>query len=301
MTSGGVPDGSLSGSNLAYAKVSISLPKVSETRATSDVASDANNNSTNPSYDKGKETEYKISSIYLALYDDFGNYVGIGKPHTEFGNSDYSSSSEEDANNGFESNKYIHVFKLELTGGDVPSQAVAYINFDENQISKSNLSTLTKGEASDVTVDAPNKFVMTNSGYYDTSSKYKVAAAVTVYKDVEAAKQGNPDPIYVERLAAKITVKKDAQMEQKPNYSVKDIKGAYVTLNFTPTYWGATGKAINEHYVKAEFTDHQEWNKADHFRSFWANAVGYAESFEYYYKDGKTTGNLEYITYEEVK
>lgn len=195
-------------------------------------------------------------------------------------------------------------------GANTPSQVVAFIN---TELNTSNLSNLVEtGLAVDVApCDEDNtNFAMTNSGYFDETGKYVAAAKVgTIYTkdqitvtDISAMDEAD---INVERLAAKISVKNASTVKQDPNYIIKDVAENEVTLKFTPTHWGATGKAIQEYLVKKSYTktDQEVWkgNENDENRTDWAEGVSYGEDFSYYYADGQPTGVLEYIKYSGLE
>ena len=291
----------------AYAKVSIAMPSVTGTRA---ATSETGSNSDNPSFDAGSTEEQSISKIFLALYDDFNNYVGIGRPYSDIKvDGEKGTNWKEGTGSGDVSNTITHVFKLELIGDNVPTQVVAFVNFDEGAIDKSNLAALTSGKAFDGELyDTANgkDFLMTNAGYYnanDGTGEYLVAAKLGKIFHTEAeaqeALETNKATIYVERLAAKVTIKNalTSQSQNDLNFIVEDVLGKEVKLEFVPSYWGATGTATSEYYVKTPFENNKTWNLAANHRSFWAEGVNYNKDFASYYADKKTTGLLDYIQY----
>lgn len=291
-----------------YAMVSLSFPSVSGTRATSTP------NTGSGSYDEGSSAEQAIKNISLGLYDDAGRFVGYGIQETEAPITPPSHSDKT----GNVSDQDKMVFKLSLTEGAVmPTKVVAFIN---TALNTSDLDVLTTNGK--VTVDAigditNNGLAMTNSGYFD-DSKYVVAADLegdfyNTAAAAAAATDANAE-IFVERLAAKITVanKKNAEgkddiNQTEKNYTIKDIDGREITLTYEPKSWSATGTAKSENLVKAEFTNSEPtWmNNFTDYRSFWAEGVNYSLDFAKYYdsstKRTATSNPLNYVNYAEVE
>ena len=292
----------------AYAKVTISMPSVTGTRA---ATSETTSNSSDPQFDAGTADEQSISNIFLALYDDFGNYVGIGKPYSDIKVSEEQGKNwnekTESSNNGNISNSITHVFKLDLIGENDPTQVVAFINFNEEEIDRSHLATLVSGKAFEGNLhDKEKDFVMTNAGYYnkdDGTGEFLVAEKLGkifhTEKEAQDALEAEKAVIFVERLAAKVSVKNGLTTTSQDdlNFIVEDVLGETVNLNFVPTYWGVTGKATSEYYVKTPFKEHLTWNSATNHRSFWAEGVNYNKVFTEYYKNQETSGLLDYIKY----
>ena len=272
----------------AYAKVSISMGVT--TRA-------------DEVFDAGTADEAKVGKISLALYDQYGTYVGSG----ELTNDDPVQGKIENVSDTY-ANK---IFKLNLfEGANEPTQVIAFINTDPND---SRLEVLTETgvelAAKRLFVgDYPTggtSFAMTNSGYFD-GNNYVVAAKLgNIFKTKELAEKGGEDEsvdeedvttIYVERLAAKVKVDVATELDNEPDYEIKDVAGEDVTLKFTPTKWAATGTAKNEWLVKTKYTSHTDW-KGD-FRTFWAESFAYTYGYnDYYTTDGKVAGTnpLNYV------
>ena len=258
----------------AYAKVVISMPNVTGTRASFDEGK--------MSFDGGETEESKIGSINLAFYDENGTYVCQASLDSELdlGSAEPQGEAGNDGNNV--SNSYAQVLRVTIPEGvNKPTQVVAFINTDVKTNNLNELYTNTK-----VTVGAfanDEGFVMTNSGYYN-GSDYVIAVPVTLFPTEAEADEVKTEEegmtvIYVERLAAKITVdidEKGITQNKEANYVVKSVDGKTVTLNYTPKFWGATGTAQEENMVKTQFNKSAEWmNAAGLHRSYWAESVYY--------------------------
>ena len=274
----------------AYAKVAITMPKSVGTRAGSDLDASV-----------GTEPEQKINAIHLAFYEASGEYVGNGEIATE-GLATPAVPKEDDGDEDNVSNYLTQVFKLNLKEGSKPAQVVAFIN---TELKGNNLDALEAGlETEDLT---QNGFAMTNAGYYDADSKFVVAVPVSeanIYHEntEEAAAKATVVNIYVERLAAKVTVDASSVSQDNLNYRVEDVAGEEAKLVFKFDKWGATGKAQREYLVKTPFGSHKTWNSPSNHRSFWAEGVHYAKdngNFSYYYNNSKVTGVLDYIPFKD--
>ena len=276
----------------AYAKVAISMPKVTRADVTFGEGG----------YDVGNENEQKITDIFLAFYDAFGNYVGKGEMISEI-----SSSKNQEGNI---SNIHTQIFKLSLTeDANEPTQVIAFINTPLVTVKLDNLTTTSDGTAKVKASDIMTQkgFAMTNSGYFESDGKYVAASKLdgALYESEEAAKGGSTNAtIYVERLASKITVKeKDGGMDEDLNYEVVDIDGKSVSLTFTPSEWAPTGTAKEENLVKTQFEKKKDW-MASTYRSYWAQGVNYNLDFVNYYdkQQTKPTANspLNYVEFSQV-
>lgn len=278
----------------AYAKVSLTFPKVSGTRATGD-------------YAEGIETEQAIKKVTLGFYDQYNNYIGKGDLYSNITNDGLGSTGS-----GNVSNKHDLVFKLDLMeGANEPKWVVAFINTEAPSVTLSELNNGYPIQVNkDIVADASTGFPMTNSGYYAEDNKTTDWTMAAEFKgefydtaELAAAATTPNTQIYVERLAAKIQVKNATLVNQDDvNYVVEDVAGQTITLEFTATNWSATGTATEEHLVKQKFEapSFGDYNKASDFRSYWANSVNYEKPFTAYYKDGKTTGILDYVTFGDI-
>lgn len=269
----------------AYAKVVISMPNVPGTRA--DFTSGEGDNTV----DVGTEPERLVNSINLAFYDEYGTYVSSG-----------SLASERKKNeSGNVSDTYADIVKVTLPeGANKPTQVVAFINMPAETANLNDLRT-NKTVTTDSYLGDQSGFKMTNAGYYD-GENYVIAVPVTLYTTEDEAKANDPDDIYVERLAAKITVNDAENIKQNAvNYDINTVDGKSVKLKYTPKFWGATGTADKENVVKTKFTKSADWMVVGDHRSHWAEGV-------YYYGTGTDAENakftaegpLKYLKFKEI-
>ena len=286
-TSAPTPDAFDTGKT-AYVKLAISMPKDASTRADGDLVA-------------GTENEQSIKTISLALYNEFGVYVGEG---VQF--SDIEAGTVGDSEKPNVSNTYKQVFKLNIKeGADTPTQLVAFVN---TPLVKENLDVVTDGFGTDAAIyeeaDGVKKnFAMTNSGYYK-DGKWVMSAPIddtNIYHEQSQAASTPAVDIYVERLAAKVSVKNAETIAQKPDYLVQDINEGELKLEFTPTNWGVTGRATQEDVVKRPFENYKSatWVAGTN-RSFWAEGTYYKDAYDTYFDatTGAPKGNkMDYILF----
>ena len=283
------PDVNPSEMTTAYAKVAIYMPKGTSTR------SDVTASEADEKFAAGTEEESIVKDIQLALYDDFDNYVGIGKL--------VSQMTEKPTQDGKDnvSDTYEKVFRLTLSdGANKPTKVVAFINMDANTSNLNDL--LTNGKVTESVYKTTDGFIMTNSGYYNDKGEYVVAAAIpgdAIYHD-ETEPSSTTVPIYVERMAAKITVNSVNPDQNNLNYVVNDVADKEVKLEYTPKYWGATGTAQKENLVKTAFENKtSSWmNDAGSHRSYWANGVNWGLKIDEY---STASGPLTYLNFGAIK
>ena len=265
----------------AYVKVRIAMADGAYSRA-----------ATEGGYDYGTDEDHVIKSLYFGFYNADGSWAAAGKNNYE----DLSTTGKKDSPVGnIDATLDEAVIALELNENDpFPTQMVAYVNISsEDFASKIQGKSLTdaKSQTFEGNVDdETNGFIMTNSTYLDASGKEKIAADVTdanFFEDPEVAKVAEPVVIYVERLAAKVTVKSEVQ-------SVDDIDAGEYTLKFEPQGYVVSGTNTKEYFLKniEESWNSWDWfNEADDYRCFWAKDPNY---------ESMGTVGLSYASYEEA-
>lgn len=243
-------------------------------------------------YDYGDTNEQSIDNVFFIFYDDAGNWVADGKLQenvTVNGN-----TSQEGQSDGYVEAIAEAVVALELQeGATFPTQVVAYVNMKDEQTTLSGKSiTDAKKETADAvyayTEGKYSNFVMTNSTYLKGGVE-KIGTDVArsqFFETEDAAKTADPVEIYVERLAAKVTV-----LDSKP--SIDDIDAGDYTLSFEPEGYAISGLNTTEYYLKNVQTAWNSWtwfNEENDSRCFWAEDPNY-------------NGNegLSYTSYTESK
>ena len=293
------PDVNPSGMTKAYAKVAISMPKTTSSRS----GVTFNDGGIDP----GVASESLVKDIQLAIYDEYGTYIGVGTLVSEM---DFEGADEPQLDKDNVSDTYTKTFELNMAeGANAPAQIVAFINMDASTKNLDEL--LANGKVTEDAYSTEEKgFIMTNSGYYNDKDEYVVAVDIpedAIYHD-EKKPSDKVVEIYVERLAAKVIVDVDKKVDETANYVVYDANGDQVQLKYTPKYWGATGTAKKENLVKTAFDKSEDttpsWmNDASKFRSYWANGVNWGlESWEdYYVTENEDEAPLNYLTFGDMK
>lgn len=314
--------------NVAYAKLDIRLggPGTRANREYDDLKSD-----------EGTANERAVKNVTLAIYDKDNKLVGHGS--TTIGASTPSTGNVSDKYN-------TDIVKLEMIGKKTENmKVVAYVNTtaaDLLDFDDAMLST------TDAIGNENDGLTMTNSGYFAkeegelitsqqgskiTYSDWTVATPIdadSFYSSEEAAKEGTGSTtIYVERLAAKVSVKlgtgasvNTADVDVFKFASVaSDAEPAKVALKFDAdnAKWAASGTAKQMYWLKNAWPedlhvvtkqDHIEndtpvywqdpWtikaNDKDNYRSYWAKGVYYEAEYPDLQKK-----HLNYVSYKDLK
>lgn len=260
----------------AYMKVRIAMTGNPSSRATSG------------DYDYGTTEEQSINNVFFMFYDDEGNWVADGKQQETV-----IVNPSEGENNPVEAIAEA-VLALELKEGEeFPTQVVAYVNMKDEQanLSGKSITEVKEEVANSVCTAAEGKysnFVMTNSTYLKDGVE-KIGTDVArdqFFEKEDAAKEADPVEIYVERLAAKVTV-----LNSTP--TISDIEAGDYTLTFVPEGYAISGLNTSEYYLKHIQTGWSSWswfNAPTDFRCFWAEDPNYDKN-----------ATITYTNYNESK
>lgn len=245
-------------------------------------------------YDYGTTDEQSIDNVFFMFYDNAGNWVADGKLQenvTVNGNTPQEGQQDGNVEAIAEA-----VVALELQEGEAfPTQVVAYVNMKDKQTTLSGKSIAdAKKEAANSVYTYTNtdgkysNFVMTNSTYLNNGNE-KIGTDVSrdqFFETEDAAKTANPVEIYVERLAAKVTV-----LNSTP--TINDIDAGDYTLTFVPEGYAISGLNTSEYYLKHVQTTWSSWdwfNEPADYRCFWAEDPNY-----------NAEATLSYTDYEASK
>ena len=243
-------------------------------------------------YAQGETEEQTIHSIYFVFYDDNGKWVANGIPAE---NTNVSEGTDDNIDAIADA-----VVALELPeGSPYPTQVVAYVNIPDaaTQFGGKNLvgtegaraAVLSNGSGATV-ASTTTGFMMTNCTYLNEGGTEQIATPVSrnnFFDTEEAAKEANPVDIYVERLAAKVSITNNA--------TVQDITtvGGY-KLHFNAEGFALSGTNTQEYYLKHIQTVWSSWtwnwNKADDYRCFWAEDPNYDEN--------EAANDLNHVSYD---
>jgi len=271
--------------NEAFVKVKIVNPESTATRALTRAT------------EQGIESEYNVSNVVFAFYDNDGKFAAISKA-TNVIKTNPSSDGNLDATTEA-------VVALELNETEPkPTQVLAFVNignaettFDEKDLSYVMKATVASG---DKFADS-NNFYMTNSTYLDSDNKIRATAAIAAtdyHETKDAATQAtHAVPIYVERLAAKVTV------SLKEDMTPVDVTVDGGVLKFIPDGYLLNATNKTSYVVKniSNTTSYWDgWNNDRNFRCYWAEDANYgstsndALNFTTYDADHTSAGNSIY-------
>lgn len=280
----------------AFVKVRIAMADNSGhgTRATED-----------GNYVNGTPTEQKVYSLGFKFYNTDGTFYGYG----ETINNPATNANGTAGTTGQNVEAFVDatvVLKV-AEGGNKPAYVVTYVNCDNYKVaSEPNMSIIsttatatadiTTGEGTDATTS--KKFRMTTSNYRNLSTEANAkdgyATPVSPDKFYESAAaataENNYVDIYVERLAAKVTVAEGTDMT---NATI--TRGDY-TLDFTVKGFQLGGINTTSYLIKNlestwnATTPWSNWQRTSDSRSFWAKDANYDYA--------ETT--LDYAAYNEM-
>lgn len=258
-------------------------------------------------FEDGNANEYSISRALFVFYTD-GEKPLVG---TQYSNG--IGTNPDNITDAIEANS-VAVLALNTKDEEFPNQLVAYLNVPESV--ENVLKTETLNEAMSYVAQLNNiadfaseeNFIMTNSVYLDGEN---IACAAKVersnFAETEDAAKTNPIKVYVERLAAKV------RMTENLNIEIKDIditlgSGNKNKLKLVVDGWSLNGTNKDAFLLKnidkswKDETLFTNWNDPTRFRSYWGmdNNYGngtYPNSFAEYNPDNSS---LDYSSWNEI-
>lgn len=267
---------------------------------------------TDGGYENGTEDEgaVKIASSVFLFYDAAGNYLTKGNIVADANNDATSdgfldlNSESQDKSNELES-KSNAVIVLGPTASQ-PTQVLAVLNGGNSALAGLSLSQAIEQTTQSGLGTDKGSFLMTNSSYISGSNiitATTIDPATNLKETPEEAKaDGAPVDIYVERVAAKLTVKeskKEAELSGD-GYVLDNATGA--TMKVVIDGWCANATNESSYYVK---NLNDSWIGTDPFtnwtgthRTFWAEDMNYTGGGDY--PDGATYTGLQYKKWTEA-
>lgn len=271
-------------------------------------------------YENGTDEEGAVSianSVFL-FYDAAGEYLTKGNIVTDAdsdsdgtgadGYLDLTSESQDDHNNELES-KSNAVIVLGPTESQ-PTQVLAVLNGGASTLAGKSLSEALAEVTTSGLGTEKGSFLMTNATYVsgskivnatDVTGKAKVVTDGKTEDAIESAKN-DPVEIYVERVAAKLTVKESVSEKELSDDSYVLDNAIGVTMKVVIDGWCANATNESSYYVKnlndswigtAPFTN---WTGTH--RTFWAEDMNYTGEGDY--PDGPTYTGLQYKKWTEA-
>ena len=242
-------------------------------------------------YDDGTEAERRVHHADFFFFDGEGNPFNVtGNPATAPGGGvnhlhAATITFTADTNNGDDiSDSSNPVLLLETYKGQYPSQIVAVLNWSPDPNTAYSLDNL-KSELVGLygSADAEGYFIMSNAVYAQgTTEVYATPLTIDNIQSDETAAAEHPVTIYVERVAAKVTVKANAKydLDKEVDYtplssSTTVTGGAYAKILGWDLYRDNTKSYLLKN-IDADWTDAElglAWNEAPWYRSFWATSL----------------------------
>lgn len=209
----------------------------------------------------GTKEENTINTLYLGFYSN-GTLLELADVTSLVG----------DAPESNDPNNIAWTVQVRVLGATAQNanQVVAYANIDESLLAGKSLT-----EVQAVTLDAPqgaNGFPMSNSVYFNGETPVYTAEITSDNFFVEGS-NGTPVEIYIERVAAKVTVPEITSVEAFVAYNVD---GNAVDMTFVPEGWAVQATATSTYVLKTPGTK-LTWAvpTTTDYRYYWANSVGY--------------------------
>lgn len=270
---------------------------------------------TDGGFENGTAEEGAVSianSVFL-FYDAAGNYLTKGNIVTDADSDSDGGSADgfldlnsetQDEHNELES-KSNAVIVLGPTASQ-PTQVLAVLNGGNSALAGLSLSEAIARTTTSGLGTTKGTFLMTNATYVSGTeivNATTIDPAVNLKETAEAAKaEGAFVNIYVERVAAKLTVKESVTEKELSGdgYVLDNTTGA--TMKVIIDGWCANATNKSSYYVKnldnewlttAPFTN---WTGTH--RTFWAKDMNYTGTGTY--PSGPTYNGLEYKTWNET-
>jgi hypothetical protein len=235
-------------------------------------------------YQDGSEAERKVNSAYFFFFQNgqpFPVTVTEGAVTAPGTGANFLSATLT-GNTGKEPNvsdvKDV-VLLLRNYKGQYPNQIVAVLNWVPVAGESYTMAELAEVVDIQSTMDSQKYFVMSNAVYADGAGQAVTATPLTladIYTTEEGAKE-NPVEIYVERIAAKVTVTAPAEKKFDLNKTV-NVGGTAVKAYAEVTGWELYNE-FNESYLLKQINPAWtvdavgfNWNDQAFFRSYWATS-----------------------------
>ncbi len=282
-----------------------------------------------PGYEYGSFDEHKVTSAHFYFYDDLGAFVAEASAWDGPDNTGNTSTpGTPDGNIEFNAANVVVLTGVEQK--NYPKWLVTVLNKDDNFKPGATLAEMETKLSDDDGVGIQNKglFTMSTTSYKDaagaTSRKtYFVTPLVEANFATEPivddkAAIPNPVVVYVERLAAKVTLRTDMTASStlsdgttlyQINTTVAGDPNSGNSVGEEKIYiklagWDLNATALRSNIVKnidVSWADDYPgfiWNKAADFRSFWGKSFNYGKA------EGVASGvNLvsDYLEYVNLK
>lgn len=231
-------------------------------------------------YAEGNDSEQKVTTAHFFFFDASGNPFTLNQESLVGGSdkANYVVKTIEDAGNKLPNVETITnvVLTIQNLQGEYPAQMLVVLNWDYagEAISLTNLrNTLADYAAA---VENTKGFLMSNSAYVKGTNTVITATPITIENiaSSESAAMAAPVQVFVERVAAKVTLKEN---ETNFNTGITDPDGKKIYAHIVG--WDVNTTLDRSYLVKEIDATWQDailgftWNDEPYYRSYWAKSV----------------------------
>ena len=231
-------------------------------------------------YAEGNDSEQKVTTAHFFFFDASGNPFTLNQESLVGGSdkANYVVKTIKDAGNKLPNVETITnvVLTIQNLEGEYPAQMLVVLNWDYagEAISLTNLrNTLADYAAA---VENTKGFLMSNSAYVKGTNTVITATPITIENiaSSESAAMAAPVQVFVERVAAKVTLKEN---ETNFNTGITDPDGKKIYAHIVG--WDVNTTLDRSYLVKEIDATWQDailgftWNDEPYYRSYWAKSV----------------------------
>ena len=243
-------------------------------------------------YDDGTPEERAVHHADFFFFDGNGNPFNVtGNPatapdgggvnHLQVADIDFSDDNKNDDDISASSEP---VLLLKTYKGEYPSQIVAVLNWNPEPTKAYTLQELKNAVVGLYGSSAASDcFIMSNAVYAQgTTEVYATPLTIDNIQSDQTAAEAHPVTIYVERVAAKVTVNANAQYDLSKTVDYTPLSGsatvnggAYAKILGWDLYRDNTQSKLLKN-IDADWTTDEigfSWNEAPWYRSFWAASL----------------------------
>ena len=234
-------------------------------------------------YEEGNTSEQKVTTAHFFFFDASGNPFTLNQESLVGGSdkANYVVKTIEDTGNKEPNVETITnvVLTIQNLQGEYPAQMLVVLNWDYagEAISLTNLrNTLADYAAA---VENTKGFLMSNSAYVKGTNTVITATPITIENiaSSESAAMAAPVQVFVERVAAKVTLKKKESASANFDTGVTGPDGKKIYAHIKG--WDVNTTLDRSYLVKEIDATWQDatlgftWNDEPYYRSYWAKSV----------------------------
>ena len=234
-------------------------------------------------YAEGNDSEQKVTTAHFFFFDASGNPFTLNQESLVGGSdkANYVVKTIKDAGNKEPNVETITnvVLTIQNLEGEYPAQMLVVLNWDyaDGAISLTDL----RNKLADYTAAVENTkgFLMSNSAYVKGTNTVITATPITIdnIASSETAAMAAPVQVFVERVAAKVTLKKNESASANFDTGVTGPDGKKIYARIKG--WDVNTTLDRSYLVKEIDATWQDailgftWNDEPYYRSYWAKSV----------------------------